>query len=145
MEDRSMAASIVWAASTALFWFLLSLAANGIETAVGHYHRRVIAMAMAGTAIGALAAAVGYAFGPTILGVFLLQLFVVHRQAWLRLRSIGLLPTARLVTKYSFLGFLLLTVAALGSYVFAFETCTPRLDSCHRLFFERIYTPPHLR
>jgi hypothetical protein len=140
-----MAASIVWAASTALFWFLLCLAANGIEAAVGHYHRRVVAMVVAGAAIGALAAAVGYAFGPTILGLFLLQLFVVHRQVWQRLRSIGFLSTARLVTKYALPGFLLLMVAALSSHVFALETCTPRLDSCHRVFFERIYTPPHLR
>lgn len=137
-------AFLIWTASTAAFWFLLNVAANTIEAAVPQYRLRLLAMVVAGAGIGALAAMVGYAFGLIAL-LFLGQAYVVARKVRHTLDSLGLRPTAKRLSKYMLPAVLLGLAATVCSYLFQLEVCSPGMDRCSRVFFELMYTPPHLR
>ena len=90
-----------------------------------------------GIAIGALSSAFGYGFGALII-ILLAQLFFLRRK---RLRGDG---GGRRTARQNFAASAALVVAAtIGSFAFSLESCNRELG-CHRIFFERIYTPPHL-
>jgi hypothetical protein len=134
-----MSATIVWIISTALFWFVVNIACNTIEANVRAFGTRVAAMATTGIAIGALASAIGYSFfALTILLV--VQLWVVHRKVKIA-ANIG----SGVALKYALPTFLLIISATAASYLFSMEACDLSGASCKRLFFERLYTPPHLK
>lgn len=133
-----MSTAIIWLITTAAFWFLSILASNAIEATVRHYGTRTTVMVVAGTAIGALASAVGYSF--LILTILLIvQLWFVRRkmQAALGVKS-------WIAAKYTLPAFLLIFFATVASYAFSIETCDTTGQNCKRAFFDRLYTPPHL-
>ena len=134
-----MTASIIWLITTGAFWFLLNLASNAIEATVYNYATRAIVMVVLGTAIGALASAVGYGF--FILTILLIvQLWFMRRkmQATLGVKS-------WVATKYALPAFFLVAFATVASYIFSIETCDSTGHSCKRVFFEPLYAPPHLK
>ena len=134
-----MSATIVWLLSTGAFWFLANLASNAIEATVRSYPVRVAVMMVAGTAIGALASAVGYGFFIVTI------LLVVH--LWFVRRKMKAIVDVKssIATKYALPAFLLIACATVASYLFSAEVCDSTGHGCKRVFFERLYTPPHLQ
>lgn len=134
-----MNAMVVWLVATVAFWFVTNLATNMIEATVHNYRARAAVMTLTGTAIGALASAVGYSF--FILTILLvIQLWFVRRKM---MTTSGV--SSEVATKYAVPTFLLIAFATVGSYFFSMETCDFAARSCKRVFFERLYTPPHLQ
>lgn len=127
-----------WLLATCGFWVLSNQASNLIEATVHQYWRRIAFMVAAGLGIGALASAVGYTYG--ILPVLLLvQLWNVRK----KLLIVGV-PSG-LAGKHLVPGLLMIACSAAGSFLFAIELCDQSGADCRRVFFERLYTPPHLR
>ena len=132
-----MSSTVAWLASTVASWIICSLAYVVIEALVDHYWSRIAVMIVAGGAVGALASAFGYTI--FILALILLaQLVVMHRKL-LRAISDEKVRASIFVTP----SIALVVAATLASHVFSIEVCDG-VSSCHRVFFERIYTPPHL-
>ena len=134
-----MSAMIVWLLATGAFWFLTNLASNAIEANVQNYPTRVAVMAVAGIAIGALASAVGYGFFVVTI-LLIAQLWFVRR----KMKAMAGVNSA-VATKYALPAFLLIAFATAGSYFFSIEACDATGRSCKRVFFEQLYTPPHLQ
>lgn len=134
-----MVGATAWLVTTAALWGIVTLATNGIEAAVHDYRTRVVAMGAAGLVIGAGASAVGYGFG-------LLALLLVVRAVLIKKklqRAMGL--RSGVAWKYALPGLLLVITATAGSFVFSLEACEgARPSVCERVFFDRLYTPPHL-
>jgi hypothetical protein len=134
----TVGAAIVWLITTGAFWFLSNLVSNAIEATVHHYGTRATAMVVAGTAIGALASAVGYSF-------FILTILIILQLRFVRRKMQASLGVKSWVaTKYLLPALLLIAFATVASYAFSIETCDATGHSCKRVFFERLYTPPHL-
>lgn len=133
-----MSGIFIWLLSTAAFWFLVNLSTNAVEAVVHHYGTRLMVMVVAGIAIGALASAVGYGF--FILTVLLfLQLWFVRPKL---LRVTG--GNSLAATKYALPASILVICATVASYLLSIEACDELGHDCRRVFFDRLYTPPHL-
>ena len=134
-----MSEIFVWLLSTTAFWFLANSASNTIEATVHHYSTRVVVMAATGIAIGALASAVGYGF-------FILTLLLIIQFWFLRHKLTTAMGGDRsAAAKYALPAFLLVISATVASYLFSIEACDRTGHECKRVFFDRIYTPPHLK
>ena len=134
-----MSGTVIWLGSTVALWVICTVVYTAIEALVHDYWIRFAVMVGAGIAIGALASAFGYSF--FILAVILfVQLAFMRRQLSRRISG-----DERMALKYMVPSVALVAVAVIGSYVFSVELCDPLApSSCPRIFFERIYTPPHL-
>ena len=131
--------TFVWLLSTAAFWFLVNLASNAIEATVHHYSTRLVVMAAAGIVIGALASAVGYGF-------FILTLLLIVQLWFVRRKLTTAMGGDRSVAaKYALPAFLLVISATVASYLFSIEACDRTGHECKRVFYDRFYTPPHLK
>ena len=94
-------------------------------------------MIVAGVVVGALASAFGYSF-------FILAIILFAQLMYLRRRRLLLAESdQRIAKKFIAPSVAFLIAATIGSYVFSVEGCD-RNHTCHRMFFDRIYTPPHL-
>ena len=136
MEGAGMS-TVVWLISTAILWVVVIALTNATEAFVHNYAARVVAMICAGVVAGAAASAIGYTF-------FLLALFLFAHLMWGK-RKVA--ETAgvdnRTAWRYTVPSVLLLVAATISSHVFSLEVCEG-ISNCHRVFFDRIYTPPHL-
>lgn len=94
-------------------------------------------MFLAGVAVGALASAIGYGF-------FVLAGLLLWRAWQMRNKLLPITGDPAAATKYALSTILLVVSATLFSYVFSIENCQSGSTDCQRLFFERVYTPPHL-
>ncbi len=136
-NEAAMSSTVVWLGSTAALWVICTVAYTAIEALVHDYRTRFAIMVVAGSAVGALASAFGYTF--LILALILFaQLFLMRRKFLHMINN-----DKRTVSKYVAPSMALVVAATVGSYVFSIEVCEG-VSSCHRVFFERIYTPPHL-
>ena len=128
---------VVWLISTAILWVVVFALMNATEAFVHNYAARVVVMICAGLVAGAVASAIGYVF-------YLLSLLLFANLMWSKRK---LAKTAgvdnRTAWRYTVPGVLLLVAATMSSYVFSLEVCEGD-STCHRVFFDRIYTPPHL-
>ena len=127
----------VWLLSTAALFVVCTLLGNLIEAVVHNYAVRVCLMLLAGVAIGALASAIGYGF-------FVLACLLLWRAWQIRNKLLPVIGEAAAATKYALPTMLLVVSATLFSYVFSVEHCPSGSTDCQRIFFERVYTPPHL-
>jgi galactitol-specific phosphotransferase system IIC component len=128
---------VVWLISTAILWVVVNVLTNATEAFVHNYTVRVVAMICAGAVAGAAASAIGYVF-------FFLALLLFAKLMWLKrklAKTVGI--DNRTAWHYTVPSVLLLVTATISSYVFSLEVCEG-VSNCHRVFFDRIYTPPHL-
>ena len=128
---------VVWLISTAILWVVVNVLTNATEAFVHNYTVRVVAMICAGAVAGAAASAIGYVF-------FFLALLLFAKLMWLKRKlaeTVGI--DNRTAWRYTVPSVLLLVTATISSYVFSLEACEG-VSTCHRVFFDRIYTPPHL-
>ncbi len=132
-----MSSTAVWLGSTAALWVICTVAYTAIEALVHDYWTRFAVMVVAGSAVGALASAFGYT-------IFILALILFAQLGVMRRKLLHVISNdERIASKYVAPSMALVVAATVGSYVFSIEVCEG-VSSCHRVFFERIYTPPHL-
>ncbi|OYT87620.1 MAG: hypothetical protein CFE46_10755 [Burkholderiales bacterium PBB6] len=129
--------TVAWLASTAILFVICVFVVNFLEAFIHRYGARVVAMLFAGVAIGALASAVGYGF--FILAV-MLALYLWRMRGKLVVAS----GSSEVANRYILPAIILVVAATLASSVFSLESCEQIGKECKRVFFERIYTPPHL-
>ena len=131
-----MSPGVVWLFSTVALWAICTACYTAIEGLVPGYRTRFAVMIVAGVAVGALASAFGYSF--SILSIILFAQLMVVRRGFLRFFET---EGQQLATKYMapMIGFVV--AATIGSYAFSLESCDAS-HRCHRMIFERIYTPP---
>ena len=132
-----MSAGVVWLISTGVLWAICTAAMTAIEALVHDYRTRFAVMIAAGIAIGALASAFGYTF--YILAIILFAQLMFWR--WKVLLAFA--GDRRMASKYIAPSAAFLVAATVGSYVFSLEVYEGPSGG-RRVFFERIYTPPHL-
>jgi hypothetical protein len=126
----------VFLLSTVFLWGACRASIILIEWGVPNYWLRLGVMLLAGVGIGAFSASIGYSF----FILFFILLYQVSRNQAGLLKMTGDVWVAR---KYASPMMLLIVAAGVGSYVFQIETCDA-VFGCEPIFFERLYTPPHL-
>lgn len=132
---------VVWLVSTGVLWFITNATTNLLEAKVHRYSTRFLLMTLAGVAIGAISSAIGYTF--FIISILLLWQAMKVRKTI----QATLLCSNGVAMKYTLPTLSLIITATIGSYVFSIESCGSGAfpANCKRVFFERIYTPPHLQ
>ena len=122
-------ATFIWIASTVGLWFLSVQLMNLAEIMTINRVSRLAAMATAGSLAGFSASLIGYQF--FLLSILLAVQLIRHRQ-----RSKEYWWPA---------GMTFILIATIASYAFSIEVCDSGGQQCARVFFNWVYTPPHLR